>query len=613
MTICTGCGIETEASICCPICLKYEKNIFYCSQECYEQNYQEHKKIHYFITKATHDDIYNKIQECNEKDRRGGLPILVLNGEDTQNNKMENQNELTNGGDVNAKNNAYEHKNRKRNVHAYNVIGDEFERYEESKEPVNEREKDRFKNGRNAPFVSNMLDLVFPSRSNLELPYYENDKDINQDSKGRERKLRTKLNSKQYKEMKQQMRAKRIIHLIILAFFIIIIVIGSTYLFSTLIEQTYSKNINLMNRKTKESTILLEERQSIKEIEIVIEEMRKEMEEMKEILYIHNTLMHKHFNTSTSFNLFNNLTKKKGHINQGKKGEERFNLLSTHTFYKDPEEEEEDMETNTENEAVLKQIRYDISDIKERAILNENREEPSRNEEYTVLAQEEEKEEEVERKEKEPKEKEVVKEEVEEFKEVNEMEENNKEDKEMEENNKEDKEKEGEQQVKKEIIEEEKEMEEIKREVHTFQINDNSNEHETAVLNEHIVQQEEDESYENKENKKSKENVDNYIKTHSSIKEFNSPDVINSTPNEEKVIEKIDLTDNTNREKATSSSRNKTIKYQPKAIVETSNDIASSNEVDSMKNNRKRGNDNNDVSERKSTPIIKNKKKQQPL
>ncbi|CAD2106623.1 HP12 protein homolog, putative [Plasmodium vinckei] len=60
MTICSGCGITTGANICCPVCLKHNKEAFYCSQECFEKNYNEHKNIHYFIKLTNNDDLHKK-------------------------------------------------------------------------------------------------------------------------------------------------------------------------------------------------------------------------------------------------------------------------------------------------------------------------------------------------------------------------------------------------------------------------------------------------------------------------------------------------------------------------------------------------------------------------
>ncbi|SOV19089.1 conserved Plasmodium protein, unknown function [Plasmodium gaboni] len=82
MTICSGCGVVTEVTICCPICLKNNKKIFYCSQECFEQNYKEHKKIHYLINIVSREEEnQNKICENELNAVKDDLPIIVLTNE----------------------------------------------------------------------------------------------------------------------------------------------------------------------------------------------------------------------------------------------------------------------------------------------------------------------------------------------------------------------------------------------------------------------------------------------------------------------------------------------------------------------------------------------------
>ncbi|KNG77063.1 hypothetical protein PFMG_03096 [Plasmodium falciparum IGH-CR14] len=82
MTICSGCGVVTEVTICCPICLKNNKKIFYCSQECFEQNYKEHKKIHYLINIVSREEEnQNKICENKLNAVKDDLPIIVLTNE----------------------------------------------------------------------------------------------------------------------------------------------------------------------------------------------------------------------------------------------------------------------------------------------------------------------------------------------------------------------------------------------------------------------------------------------------------------------------------------------------------------------------------------------------
>ncbi|SPJ12706.1 conserved Plasmodium protein, unknown function [Plasmodium sp. DRC-Itaito] len=110
MTICSGCGVVTEVTICCPICLKNNKKIFYCSQECFEQNYKEHKKIHYLINIVSREEEnHNKICENKLNAIKDDLPIIVLTNEHgTDINKSELSQNLSNDMIGNMCNDMYE-------------------------------------------------------------------------------------------------------------------------------------------------------------------------------------------------------------------------------------------------------------------------------------------------------------------------------------------------------------------------------------------------------------------------------------------------------------------------------------------------------------------------
>ncbi|CXI50872.1 conserved Plasmodium protein, unknown function [Plasmodium berghei] len=98
MTICSGCGITTGANICCPVCLKHNKEAFYCSQECFEKNYNDHKNIHYFIKLTNNDDLHKKNIYENDKSpisNNPNLSIIILD-EEIEKDKLNGNTKLNN-------------------------------------------------------------------------------------------------------------------------------------------------------------------------------------------------------------------------------------------------------------------------------------------------------------------------------------------------------------------------------------------------------------------------------------------------------------------------------------------------------------------------------------
>uniref|UniRef100_A0A0G4GRD8 C6H2-type domain-containing protein n=1 Tax=Chromera velia CCMP2878 TaxID=1169474 RepID=A0A0G4GRD8_9ALVE len=64
---CQGCGVETSERLCCPKCQKYGRASFFCSQECFHQNWSQHNKLHTVIKQSVKANERRKGQQQEEK------------------------------------------------------------------------------------------------------------------------------------------------------------------------------------------------------------------------------------------------------------------------------------------------------------------------------------------------------------------------------------------------------------------------------------------------------------------------------------------------------------------------------------------------------------------
>lgn len=451
MTICTGCSMETTATICCPICLKYNKSIFYCSQECYEVNYKDHKKMHYFIKKAINTDIHKKIHEINETSTiKHELPVVILSSEGEKNEQLttqnifptqqiytirnseygkegkeEQNNENKNNQHVvqNGKNSLrkslelytmgssmlYENKQRKKKCkNSYEMLaGDMFPDHKEDKEAEEQqqheqreqievqknREKVRIrdkgrsrertgiremKTSRNKTFAPwKWFQFLFSNKCNFVLPYYEDIELENRKNGSTEIPSKKKLTNQQYLELKQHLKKKRVAQLLVILTGLTVLIITVTLLFSHFLENAHNKNIYVWKKQMEDNNKNGTDtggRDKFLEVESyisAIEELKKEIDEMKEILYVHNVYMQRHFNLPNSFNMFNSISKRKDKMYGKKKNEENLNQSTTFNFHKESaalrhSNDIADMEnTQEEAEKMFSQSHYDVSDINE--------------------------------------------------------------------------------------------------------------------------------------------------------------------------------------------------------------------------------------------------------
>ncbi|CRG95832.1 conserved Plasmodium protein, unknown function [Plasmodium gallinaceum] len=394
MTICSGCGIVTDVTICCPICLKHNKKIFYCSQECYEKNYKDHKKIHYFIKIINSEEMY-KMNEQSTTNVNDNLPVVILSNENESENEnikifqndknSHKRNSVVNGYNSipiknceetnmynnlkykNVKNSTFEKKDRKKNYNKYkNITNDYLLNEMEENNSKNYLKKGSFKN--KLSYITNIISYLFSNKYNLILPCYD-DVDSKCD-KGdfKNLKIKNKLSDKQMNELKRQLRIKKVLQLIVLLMLISIILILSTYMFSIILESS-NKNIenvpqNLKNKgDINRNSDILELKQYIK----VIEDLRKEINEIKEVLYMHNIYINKNFSLNNSYNIFNNFNKTKPNTSHhNKKLIDKTSSLTSHNYYSNSYSDENYNKTILEEDnSPLKQYHYDVNDINE--------------------------------------------------------------------------------------------------------------------------------------------------------------------------------------------------------------------------------------------------------
>ncbi|CRH03824.1 conserved Plasmodium protein, unknown function [Plasmodium relictum] len=399
MTICSGCGIVSDTTICCPICLKHNKKIFYCSQECYEKNYKDHKKFHYFIKIISNEEIYNKINEKNTTDVNGNLPVVILSNEnESENNRNDKikvfQNEknsldekvlvneynsapvkdhvetniFNNKRYKNGKNGTFESKDRKKNYNKYkNITNDYLLNDKEESYSKNYLKKIPYKS--KISYITNMISYLFSNKYNLILPYY-NDMDLKHGKNDfKNSKIKNKLTDNQIIELKKKLRMKKILQLIILFILISVIVILSTFMFSFILESSHKKmQVNHKNLSNKQDTNKNSDITELKQYIKVIENLRKEINEIKEVLYMHNIYINKNFNLSNSYNIFNNFNKIKPSISShhNKKITDKSSSLTSHLYYDNSYSNENYSKINNEDDnSTLKQYHYDVNDINE--------------------------------------------------------------------------------------------------------------------------------------------------------------------------------------------------------------------------------------------------------
>ncbi|KMZ90911.1 hypothetical protein PVMG_04100 [Plasmodium vivax Mauritania I] len=435
MTICSGCGAATDATICCPICLKNNKKIFYCSQECFETNYTEHKKIHYFIKMISSEEMHSKMLERDGSSERHNLPVIILGDERGGERSGENGGEAVDrspfqahlaaerancevggnyevsgnhdvsdlrnlrdhreGGDPypagaetkkgpkNSKFEKFENLYRKKNNNKYKTISNNDYLFDDSSEQNeasdNNTYKENHKKSKLSRCMHKLSGYLFCNKYNMMLPYY-NDMSVKLDKINlKNAKGKTKLSEKKIQEIKKQIKKKKIFQLTILLVVISIVVILATCVFSYILE-TSQKNLQI------NSEILLNKNNAAKNAEIVelksyinvIEDLRKEISEMKEVLYTHNVFLNKNFNLNRSYNLFNNSSKMKSNpaATHSKKTADKLGSLTSHLFYDNPSSTSDGIYTygNAEGDGKadhfdspvhLTQHHYDVNDIHE--------------------------------------------------------------------------------------------------------------------------------------------------------------------------------------------------------------------------------------------------------
>ncbi|KJP89023.1 hypothetical protein AK88_01315 [Plasmodium fragile] len=416
MTICSGCGAATDATICCPICLKNNKKIFYCSQECFKKNYSEHKKIHYFMKMISSEEMHSKMLERDGNSERHNLPVIILGDEKGDDNVREAMDrssfqghlatELGNsdvsgnydasdhreGGDPypasvetkkGHKNSKFGNMYRKQNNNKYKTISNNDYLFDDSSDQNETNDKNsckgNHKRSKMSTYMHNLSSYLFSNKYNMILPYY-NDISVNPDKINlKNAKGKNKLSEKKIQEIKKQIKKKRIFQLTILLVIISIVVILATCIFSYILE-TSQKNLQI------NSEVLLNKNNAAKNAEIVelksyinvIEDLRKEIYEMKEVLYTHNVFLSKNFNLNMSYNLFNNSNKMKTSpgATHSKKTADKLGSLTSHLFYDKPSSTSDGIYTygnaaghekanHVDSSVQLTQQHYDINDIHE--------------------------------------------------------------------------------------------------------------------------------------------------------------------------------------------------------------------------------------------------------
>ncbi|SBS87269.1 HP12 protein homolog, putative [Plasmodium ovale] len=470
MTVCSGCGVVTEVTICCPICLRHNKEVFYCSQECFEKNYTEHKKIHYFMKIISSEEMHSKMYEESADMDNKNLPVIILednngnpeNGDeagcavDTHRNPNDCKESsdtirgYTPGGTVdetngriyriasgggdqpgdelmtilqgresnwkgvqncahscahssvdggitlhndggnyrsnacsnmefgkNGKNGTFENFHRKKNYHKYKNGRSDYSLDDANEDKSKDNSyKGTLKKSKLSSYVSTITSYVFSSKYNMILPYYQ-DMPVTYDKIGSKNvKIKNKISDKKMMELKKQLKRKKFFQLTILLIIISAIVILATCIFSYILE-TSQKNIqinseNVLNRKHTNRNLDIVE---LKSYINVIEELRKEIYEMKEVLYMHNIHINKNFHLNNTYDIFNNFYKMKPNPAStfNKKTADKSGTLTSHSFYHNSSNTSSENYSNNEhgedgkepgfNHIALTQHHYDVNYI----------------------------------------------------------------------------------------------------------------------------------------------------------------------------------------------------------------------------------------------------------
>ncbi|SBT30472.1 conserved Plasmodium protein, unknown function [Plasmodium ovale wallikeri] len=446
MTVCSGCGVVTEVTICCPICLRHNKEVFYCSQECFEKNYTEHKKIHYFMKIISSEEMHSKMYEESTDTANKNLPVIILadnngnpdNGEeagcavDTHRNPNDCKESsdairgYTPGGTVdetngriydiasgggdqpgdemmtilqgrdsnwkgvqncahscaqsnvdgrvtlhddggnyhsnacsnmefgkNGKNGTFENFHRKKNYNKYKNGKSDYSLDDANEDKSKDNSyKGTLKKSKLSSYLSTVTNYIFSSKYNMILPYYQ-DMPVTYDKIGSKNvKIKNKISDKKMMELKKQLKRKKIFQLTILLIIISAIVILATCIFSYILE-TSQKNIqinseNVLNKNHTNRNLDIVE---LKSYISVIEELRKEIYEMKEVLYMHNIHINKNFHLNNTYGIFNNFYKTKPNAASAlnKKAADKSGTLTSHSFYHNSSNTSTDNYSNNEH------------------------------------------------------------------------------------------------------------------------------------------------------------------------------------------------------------------------------------------------------------------------
>ncbi|KAI4835697.1 HP12-like protein [Plasmodium brasilianum] len=316
-----------------------------------------------------------------EHNRSNAIQFTSVDNNTKGMKKYDSSNFFSNNSEYNihAKSGIFENMHRKKNYNKYrniknNYLSDDDITGEDSKNNIH---KNNLKKNKSNSYMNSIIGYLFSNKYNMILPYYT-DMSVKLDKiNSKNIKMKNKLSDKKIMEIKKQLKIKKIFRLTILLVIISIIIILSTCIFSYILE-TSQKNIqinseNLLNkRNTNKNSDILELKSYIN----VIEDLRKEISEMKEVLYMHNIYINKNFNLNNSYSIFNNFNKMKPSVTSSynKKLSDKVGSLTSHLYYNDPvssssgsynnianmQEDEKEQGTGS---AQFTQYRYDINDI----------------------------------------------------------------------------------------------------------------------------------------------------------------------------------------------------------------------------------------------------------
>ncbi|KYN95925.1 hypothetical protein PGSY75_1432800, partial [Plasmodium gaboni] len=301
----------------------------------------------------------------NEDDRSNDTSFLHLNKSDSTKNFDDTHN--YNNRDykstrsltfekLHRKNNYLKYKNIK-DDHLLNNTNNEDKKQEEDEEnEYNNKTNPHNKNSfiiKVSYYISYICSYIFSNKYHMLLPYYDDVSLTNEKKKKKDFKsfkLKNKLSEHKILELKKKIRIKKFVQLTLLLLLISIIVFISTYGFSYILEISQKKlQINAEKKMMfNEENNKNQELQEIKSYINVIEDLRKEIAEMKEILYVHNVILNKNFHLNNSYTLFNNKMKS-ANSSYNKKGSDNMGALTSHYYYDDTSSSYHDNNNNNNN------------------------------------------------------------------------------------------------------------------------------------------------------------------------------------------------------------------------------------------------------------------------